>query len=39
MNLLIKDSHDLTVIMSPSLASSWICRPIGVTVPDLIVPH
>jgi hypothetical protein len=39
MNLLVQDSHDLTVIMSLSLASSWICRPIGVIVPDLIVPH
>jgi hypothetical protein len=39
MNLIVKDSHDLTVIMGPSLASSWICGPIGVKVPDLIVPH
>jgi hypothetical protein len=39
MNLLIKDSHDLTVITGPLLASSWICRTIGVTVLDLIVPH
>jgi hypothetical protein len=39
MNLLIKDSDDLTVIMGPSLVSSWICRPIGVTILDLIVPY
>jgi hypothetical protein len=39
MNLLIKDNHDLTVITGPSLASSWICRHVGVTVSDLIVPH
>jgi hypothetical protein len=39
MNLLIKDSHDLTVIMGPLLASSWIYWPVGVTVSDLIVPH
>jgi hypothetical protein len=39
MNLLVKDNHDLTVITGASLASSWICRPIGVTVLDLIVPH
>jgi hypothetical protein len=39
MNLLVKDSHDLTVITGPLLASSWICRPVGVTVPDLIVPY
>jgi hypothetical protein len=39
MNLLVKDSHDLTVITGPSLASSWICRYVGVTVLDLTVPH
>jgi hypothetical protein len=39
MNLLIKDSHDLTVITGPSLASSWIYRHVGVTVLDLIMPH
>jgi hypothetical protein len=39
INLLIKDNHDLTVITSPSLASSWICQPVRVTVLDLIVPH
>jgi hypothetical protein len=39
MNLLIKDTHGITVIMGPSLISSWICRPVGVTVLDLIVPH
>jgi hypothetical protein len=39
MNLLIKDSHDLTVITDPSLASSWICRRVGVTVLNLSVAH
>jgi hypothetical protein len=39
MNLLLKDNHDLTILTGPSLASSWICQPVGVTVPDLIVPH
>jgi hypothetical protein len=39
MNLLVKDNHDHTVIMSLSLASSWICRYVGVIVPDMIVPH
>jgi hypothetical protein len=39
MNSLIKDRHDVTVIMGPSLVSSWICRPVGVTVLDMIVPH
>jgi hypothetical protein len=39
MNLLVKDTHDLTVITGPSLTSSWIYRPVRVTVPDLIVHH
>jgi hypothetical protein len=39
MNLLVKDSHDLTVITGPSLVSSWIYRSVGVTVTNLIVPH
>jgi hypothetical protein len=39
MNLLVKYSHVLTVIMGPSLASSWIYQSVGVTVLDLIVPH
>jgi hypothetical protein len=33
------DNYDLIVITGLSLASSWTYRLVGVTVPDLIVPH
>jgi hypothetical protein len=39
MNLLVKDSHGLTVITGLSLANSWIYQAVGVTLPDPIVPH
>jgi hypothetical protein len=37
MNLLVKDGHDISVIMGKSLASIWNYRSDRVTVPDLVV--
>jgi hypothetical protein len=36
-NLLVKNGHDITVIIGKLVASIWICRPERVTIPDLVV--